>query len=373
MPRNSKTSIAVASLAASLDLQDGQAPTEFRLIPAGPFQSWDGRPGNGLSWQLSDQQAAVIVSAALARQTDYVIDYEHQTLHKEKNGQPAPAAGWFRDLEWRPGDGLYAVNVRWTAQAAADIASERYRYISPVFPYNQKTGEVLAIRMAALTNDPGLDGLTDLSEAALSALFSDQPEQESSMDELLEQLRWLLNLPVGATAEDVTAQLQKLIDQLKAGPAQAAATFDLTKYLAEFAKGATAALSAGNPDPTKFVAVATLTAVQGELVQANTKLAALEAEKLGQQVDKIVIEALSSGKLTPATEAWARDLGKTNLAALNSFIAAAAPVVVPGTTQTGGAGAGSPGNNQPSGVDLAVMSALGLTAEQYAAGKIKEA
>ena len=51
------------------------------------------------------------------------------------------------------------------------------------------------------------------------------------MDELLEQLRWLLNLPVGATAEDVKAQLQKLIDSLSGGQGVAAASVDLPVLL----------------------------------------------------------------------------------------------------------------------------------------------
>lgn len=35
------------------------------------------------------------------------------------------------------------------------------------------------------------------------------------MDQLLEQLRWLLNMPVTATVDEVVTELQKAIDQLK--------------------------------------------------------------------------------------------------------------------------------------------------------------
>jgi hypothetical protein len=35
------------------------------------------------------------------------------------------------------------------------------------------------------------------------------------MDELLEQLRWMLNLPLSATAEEVLAELNKLSAQIK--------------------------------------------------------------------------------------------------------------------------------------------------------------
>ncbi len=35
------------------------------------------------------------------------------------------------------------------------------------------------------------------------------------MEELLEQLRWMLNLPLSATAEEILAELNKLSAQIK--------------------------------------------------------------------------------------------------------------------------------------------------------------
>ena len=80
------------------------APSVFRIIPAGAFSANDGRE-NG-SWFLSEHNARLMVVMAMQRKDDYVIDYEHQTLHKRSNDQLAPAAGWFKQLEWRT-DGLY--------------------------------------------------------------------------------------------------------------------------------------------------------------------------------------------------------------------------------------------------------------------------
>ena len=57
--------------------------------------------------------------------------------------------------------------------------------------------------------------------------------QVHSLDELLENLRWMLNLPTLATAEEVTAELQKAVDAIKAGQTgAAAASFSLTAFLA---------------------------------------------------------------------------------------------------------------------------------------------
>lgn len=124
------------------------------------------------------------------------------------------------------------------------------------------------------------------------------------------------------------------------------------------------------PDPARYVEVATLTAVRGELAAATTELAALKAEKHAAEVGEVVTAALAAGKLTPATEKWARDLGKSDIAALKSYVEAAPVVVKPGETQSGGKG-GDGKSHQLTDADTAVMKALGLTADQFAAGKLE--
>ena len=147
-----------------------EAAREFRILPAGVFRAKDGRPANLPGWKI-DAEIAQRVIAASASVDDLVIDYEHQTINAEKNGQPAPAAGWFKRMVWREGAGLFAVGVQWTDKAKAMIAAGEYRYISPVFPYNAVTGEVQKIVGLGLTNNPALPGLANL--AALSAQRTD--------------------------------------------------------------------------------------------------------------------------------------------------------------------------------------------------------
>lgn len=137
----------------------------IRLIPPGVFRAIDGRPVGLPGWQLPADNAAAIVRAAALRSDDFVIDYEHQTLQAAKNGQPAPAAGWFKRLEWREGQGLFAVDVRWTERAAAMIKAGEYRYISPVFGFDSTTGIVQLLQSAAITNFAALDGLTEITAA----------------------------------------------------------------------------------------------------------------------------------------------------------------------------------------------------------------
>ena len=153
------------------------AGREFRILPAGVFRAKDGRPAHLPGWRI-DAEIAQRVIAASASADELVIDYEHQTINAEKNGRPAPAAGWFKRMVWREGAGLFAVDVRWTDKARAMIAAGEYRYISPVFPYDAVSGEVLKIVGLGLTNNPALPGLANL--VALAALRLDNAPQRDS-------------------------------------------------------------------------------------------------------------------------------------------------------------------------------------------------
>jgi phage I-like protein len=345
MPNRTSPHVAVAALSVDLTVGGATPPKEFRLLPYGRFKAADGsgRPA-GLpgGWYLDKSMALAIAAAFNARADARVIDYEHQTLLAEKNGKPAPAAGWIGGLEARD-DGLYAVEVEWTAAAAEMIAAKQYRYISPVFPYDKRNGNVMAVEYAALTNYAGLDGLTDLAvmTALAAKFFPDQPTQEEPMKELLKAL----GLSEAATEAEALAALNAKTASIQ---------------------GELVALKGLPPDPAKYVEVATLTAVRGELAAANTELAALKAEKSQAEIDKVIADGLAAGKLTPATEPHARKLAG-DLAALKGFIDAQPAVITPGTTQTGGKGGG--GSDQHSDSDLAVMKAMGLTAEQFATGK----
>lgn len=304
--------------------------SEIQLLPAGRFYGRDGRPTDAPGWFLDAALAQVLIAAASVRNTPYVIDYEHQTLLAKENGKPAPAAGWFKSLEWRDGVGLFAVDVEWTTPAQEFIATKQYRFISPVIGYDRPTGAVTALFMAAATNNPAIDGMDSvlLAAAALHFTFPTASlTQELPMDELLEQLRWLLNMPVGSTATDVQAQLKKLLDLIKEdSTAAAAATFDLPALIVAH-RVAVASLSSAVPDPSKYVPIAAMVGLQ-------QKVAQLTAQGNLSELDSTVKAALAAGKLVPAQEEWARALGGQNMAALTGYLATAPEIVTLNTTQT---------------------------------------
>ena len=298
-----KPAFAVALNAQLVELS-GQAPAEFRLMPAGRFKAKDGRPA-GLSqgWNLTDALAQKLIDAANRQNDRFLIDYDHQTLHAKDHGGKAPAAGWFSRLEWRPGDGLYALGVEWTTAAQNAIDAKEYRYISPVLTYDAKTGDVTGLLMAAIVNYPALDGLTDLAAAATLFHLTRTPP----MTELLKRL----GLPEDA---DETAALSAL-EAILAERDKAKADHQ-------------AALSA-TPDPAKFAPVDALQAMQ-------TELAALRAKVDSDEIKALIEPALADGRLLEAQKDWATDLGKSNRAALQAFLDTAQPIAALGGMQTKG-------------------------------------
>lgn len=147
-----------------------------QLMPSGTFKTTDGRPERFDAWKIDRSIAEALIAKASSRANRFVIDYEHQTL--DKPAGEVRAAGWFKNLEWREGEGLFATDVEWTAAASQMIKGGEYRYLSPVFRYSPETGEVLEIVSAGITNTPALDGMQEL--AALRRFMAEQADPEAS-------------------------------------------------------------------------------------------------------------------------------------------------------------------------------------------------
>lgn len=295
---------------------------DVQLFPAGQFKARDGRPVEPASghWLLDDETAAQLLAKLSARKTDLVVDYEHQTLASEHNGKPAPAAGWItpQSVEWRPGAGLFASTVDWTDNAKAYIAAREYRYISPVFQYDRKTGAVLNLLHVALTNFPALDGMDALVASATARFTADEvPPKENVMNR--EQLIAFLGLSADASDEDISAAMTALKAQGDT-LAQEVAALKTTKTTLEAALATAAAKGAADvPDPTKFVPIQVVEDLKKDFAALSTKLTTGE-------VDELVKSGLDDGRLLPAQEKWARDLGAKDVAALKGYLDSATPI-----------------------------------------------
>lgn len=332
-----------ASALAACTLRVRPGETLQRIIPAGRFDAPRGTMAGTGPWFMTDAAAARIAAAHATRSTDMVVDYEHQSLLSEKNGQRVVAAGWLkpRSFVWRTDGeepGLYA-QVDWTAAARAHIEADEIRYLSPVFNYDPATGEVLGLMNVAFTVNPAID------EPILAALSARRLTQETPpVNETLKALLAALGLPAETPEKDALTAVAAL------------------KAKADGAETQIAALKAATPDPAKYVPIDAMNAMQGQL-------AALTAQVTGSEAARVIDAAIDAGKLLPAQRTWAEDLGKSNLAALKAFVESA-PQAMPanGVSQTNGkAPAAQPGKLSES--ELAVCKAMGLSHEDFLKSK----
>lgn len=356
--------LAIALAACSFTLPTPAADNliELQVTPAGHFTPRDGRPMKVPSWHINTAIASRVIERFNTRSTPPVLDYEHQTLWKEDNGQPAPAAGFFRSLAWRDGEGLFA-QVELTSKAAQYIADGEYRYFSPVFLFDPVTGDVLDLQMGALTNNPAIDGMQALGEraAATFGIYLD-PHEDTPVNPLLLAVLAALGLAETTTEEQAvaalsahTATLRKELglDDKADGKALLAACSSLK------------AKAASSFDPAKFVPVDTVQALQGEVAALTARI----GERDDQELDTQIVAALEDGRLHKTMEVWARDLGASNRAALTAYLTTAAPIAALTRTQTGGR---APVVDDKSGLNAdeqAICTSMGITHEAFKAAK----
>ncbi|HHQ4570155.1 TPA: phage protease [Aeromonas veronii] len=310
---------------AVLDAQlSPQGDGWHQLLPVGPFKARDGRPFDvpGGHWQLDGQIAAALIARAKGLGQDILIDYDHQTLKVDQNGQPAPAAGWYNgdEIEWREGQGLF-IKPRWTERAAALVAAKEYRFLSAVFPYDAQ-GHPLELRMTAITNDPGVVGMQALAalsaqpiQPGLPATPAPVAQKERPMNEHLIALLGKLGIQLGAdgqlTTEQGTAALAAL-DTLQAS-AKKAPELEAALSAEKASLAALKAQPAGQVDLAQFVPVATYNALV-------TQVAALTAQVDTTDAATLIKEARTAGKVVAAEEeyltAYAAQKGVAALKAL---------------------------------------------------------
>lgn len=327
-------------------------PVWIHILPSGTFRGRDGRG----PYVLGDAQAVIQASLSYAAGADLVVDYDHQTLSAEEHSGPVPAAGWIKALEARE-DGIWA-RVEWTDAAAASLKAKEYRYFSPVFDYDTRTGEVARIKLGALTNVPNLP-----LQAAAS-------RQGDTMNELLERLCYMLNLPLTTTVEDMLGQLDKLKEMIAGAKDTVAASIDLAKLVGLPTETAMAALVqsvqsrlAQPPDPAQWVPRPQFDVISRALTELQGKTQTAEVERL-------VTEAMSAGKVPPAMKAWATDYATRDHEGFKQFVENA-PVIADANHSAGGLPPGGDAKTLTP-EEETVAHAMGLSAEAFLAAK-KEA
>ena len=365
-----------------VEIPAGDPPKWVKLMPAGELNARDGR-----RWRLEDAAAVLAATRKIAGATDLVFDYEHQTDYAKDNGQPAPAAGWIRELQARAGD-IWG-RVEWTERAQDLLRKREYRYLSPTFSHT-RAGKVIAIHRAALTNAPALD-LPALAKEHQKHDKNDPTDAGGSMHEQLKRILAKLGLkpdsePSAAEADAAMARVDPappidmaalatalgLAATAKAADVLAAATArggELAQALglaatatADEVLAAAKASTTGAVDPNAFVP-------RAEFDRVAVRLNTLETTRGEEKATAAVDDAIKAGKLAPAQRDWGLASAKQDLAAFTTYLAGAPVIVTPAATATA-----TPGDPKAAltGDELAVCRTLGIAEDKFREARAKD-
>ncbi len=369
-PRLNASGLVVLSFAAaSASAGAAQSPLS-QLTPDGLFRSKDGRPGDLPGWRMNPQNAARLLAILQARRNPIVVDYEHQTIFAEQNGQPAPAAGWIDPaaVEYMPGKGLFAP-IQWTERARAWIEGGEYRYLSPVLRTDEATGDVLELLHVALVNDAAVDGMEKVvalrahfappSNASGGAPASATHVEDVEVNELLKKLVAALGLPADTTeqaAHDAVVALKARADQLL-GVQSALGVADG----ANLPEAVVALKAKTAPDLAAYVPKAMYEELRGQVV-------ALKAHSDTAEIDRLIEAGLADGRI--AGKATADYLRQGGLAVLKAHLADAPGVAALKATQTQGRKPeGQGGGDELSDAERRVLANTGVSADQFKAAR----
>ncbi len=300
---------------ALIGIDDGPRtpPTEFRIFPAGAFETEKG------GFHFDEKSQASVMESYARRAVDLTMDYEHQALVDPPIEAPASCKSWVPQI--RNGE-LWATECKWTDRAYGYLAAGEYRYFSPAFSHDDEGGikEVLNI---ALTNMPAMRGIAPL--VAASRLHGNGKETamdwEAKCKELQTQLEGLTAklTALEATNADLTAKLSAKADD---GQTAVAATEEVKGLTAVLSLGATAGaqdrtaavtslttfranvrnLTGADSDPVAIGKIHAWKAAHEEVTRLSSRVVELENEKLSGEFEAVLNEASAKG-LAPAKRA----------------------------------------------------------------------
>ena len=322
------------ALCTDLGASPASAPEFVELIPAGPEVV--GRDGRRFLYDQAAEQS--VLSEFTKRGIALPLDWEHASEHRAPKGEEAPAAAWIESLEAR--NGALWGRVSWTERGGKQVAAREYRFLSPVFEYDPKSGRVLRLVSAGLTNTPNL---------RLSALNREEPSMNRSTA-LTAAI--VTGLGLAATADDDA--IATAINQIKTKSDDATAR----------------ALNAEKAQPSldRYVPRADFDAMS--LRATNAEKAVRENAEAAHKatVDTEIDAALKAGKITPATADYHRAscADSAGLERFRAFVKAA-PAVAGDSGLDGKkpADAATALNAE----EQAVARALGMTDAEYTKAK----
>lgn len=246
------------------------APEWVHLLPAGTFRGADGRG----PYTLADAAGVIAASMAAGK---LAVDENHAIDLAAPQGRPAPARGWIVEMQARD-DGLWG-RVEWTATGAQLVTDHAYRGLSPVIVARERTGQVVRVLRAALTNDPNF---------ALTSLHHRSPDMD------LTKLREALGLAADADEAAILA-------------AATAARTALSTHAADLGRIAQAAGltdTAGEATPDRLVvhlqalgaAAKGTTELAKTVIELQTQIQTMQSTHARDAAERAIDKAIADGK-----------------------------------------------------------------------------
>lgn len=342
----------LAVLTAQLTSPDGWQ----QLLPKGKFRSRDGSPKDVAHWYIDETIANQLIEKARELKQDLLVDYDHETFLKAKNGIDAGnvvAAGWFNadEIKWFDDDerqGLY-IKPRWTPRAYQQIKDGEFAFLSAIFPYDEN-GTPLELRMAALTNDPGITGMQRL--AVLSATLN--PQENVKMPESLRKLLAKLGVEIAEGVELTEEQANTALNALE--------TLQTDKTKAD-EQVATLSAKTTEVDLSQYVPKATYDAVMSQVAVLSAKTDEVE-------IDNHIAKARNEGRAVEAEVDYLKQFGKQQgVAALSAMLEKRPQIAVLSAQQTQTTKVEKPvekGTAVLSAADKEAAKLLGISEQDYA-------
>ncbi len=318
------------SLFLCLNAEDGNLPKEIQLLPAEEFVvGKDGR-----RWTKKDIET--IVKKSNEYLPHHPIDENHSTDLKAREGKPSPAMGWFGSV-YSKDDGSIWSNTEWTLRGKKALENKEYRYISPVFETSE-SGEIVKIMRAGLTNIPNLD-LPNLNNEQLQETKPEQAGKPAQEDFMNKEICAALGLPETATENDVVAAISKLKTQ---------------------------ANSQTNVDLSVYAPRVDLNQMEARAVEAEKKLAELNAEALKEKATTAVEKAITDRKIAPASkDAYLQMCSSQEGLANFQKIMESTPAIIPEGKTVDGEPPASSEATELNAEELEVCKAAGYTVEEF--------
>jgi phage I-like protein len=321
------------SLFLALNVEEG-IPDRIMLVPCDKVVK--GRDNR--EWKNPNPKQTAINSNA--RLAFLPVDENHSTDLAAPKGGASPAMGWMKNLCADENGAIWA-EVEWTERGRGALVKKEYRFISPVFLYNEKS-EINCILRAALTNTPNLN---------LPALNAERPENIVTEVHMNEELLAALGLGETATEAEALAAARALnAAKSPAKPQADTSAVDLAAYAPR----------------------ADLSAMEARALAAEKQLAELDAAALLRDAEAAVDEAIKNRKVPPASreEYLAFCSTKEGLEKMKTIFSKSPAIIGAETQAPEGAPPAAGGGAALNAEETALARAMGYSTEEYQ--KIKE-